>query len=281
MSDLLFTNNLWHIIATSSISISIVNFYPNEYNNFMIQKNKRKFSFFSSLKKYDHIFLKILPPLGAFILKLISLSYRIVEEHGKQEAMETLKNSGNSGVFLIWHQRMFPMFYACQKMDTDFSVIVSASRDGRYAGELAKYFGFSIIWVSSSSKGAEALREAVDVLKSGKSLGITFDGPQGPPRKGKPGAILAACKTGCPVIPLAYGVDRCWIINSWDRYIIPKPFSKIVLKFGKPVFISDNLSEESVKSHSNLLENRLNEETTWCDLYFGEERPWKKEKKSV
>ena len=245
----------------------------------MIQKNKHKSSFFSSIEKYDHILLKVLPMLGAFILKLISFSYRIVEEYDKKEAMETLKNSGNSGVFLIWHQRMFPMFYVAQKLDTDFSVIVSASRDGRYAGELAKYFDFNVIWGSSSSKGAEALREAVNVLKSGKSLGITFDGPKGPPRQGKPGAILAARKTGCPVIPLTYGVDRCWIINSWDRYIIPKPFSKIVLKFGKPVFIPDNLSDESAEVYSNLLENRLNEDTTWCDLYFDKERPWKKEKK--
>ena len=245
----------------------------------MIKKNKNRSSIFSSLKKYDHILLKIIPMIGAFILKLISFSYRIVNEYGKESAMEALKNNGNSGLFLIWHQRMFPLFYIGQKLDTNMSVIVSASRDGRYAGEMAKYFDFYVIWGSSSNKGAEALREAVEVLKSGKSLGITFDGPQGPPRQGKPGAILAARKTGCPIIPLTYGVDHCWVINSWDRYIIPKPFSKITIKFGEPVFIPDNLSDESAKIYSNLLENRLNDDTAWCDLYFGEERPWKKEKK--
>jgi hypothetical protein len=81
-----------------------------------------------------------------------------------------------------------------------------------------------------------------------------------------------------PLIPLTWGADRCWIINSWDRFLLPKPFARIVIYYPEPIWIPSSVGGKELKDYRRLLEERLNQGTRWCDTHFGTERPWRKVK---
>ena len=93
--------------------------------------------------------------------------------------------------------------------------------------------------------------------KEGKDLGFTPDGPKGPRQVFKWGALVAAQLTGLPVIPLALGADRAWYINSWDRLMIPKPFSTLRVRYGTPRRVPRKGGEEALKGVALELEEEL------------------------
>ncbi|MBW2083032.1 MAG: DUF374 domain-containing protein [Deltaproteobacteria bacterium] len=140
-------------------------------------------------------------------------------------------------------------------------VMVSQSRDGEYGASLVSLFGFSSVRGSSTRGGSEALKDLTELVIKGAWGGIVVDGPLGPPREPKIGAIVLAKKSRAPLMGVSWGADRCWVLNSWDRFLIPKPFARI-------------------ENYRSLLKEQLNEATAWCDEYFGVKRPWRKERKS-
>ncbi|MBW1862951.1 MAG: hypothetical protein JRJ02_11345 [Deltaproteobacteria bacterium] len=81
-----------------------------------------------------------------------------------------------------------------------------------------------------------------------------------------------------PLVPLTWGVDRCWVINGWDRLIIPKPFARAVYLYAEPILIPSAVNGEELEKYRQLLEDRLNQGTSWCDEQLGQERPWRKVK---
>jgi lysophospholipid acyltransferase (LPLAT)-like uncharacterized protein len=131
---------------------------------------------------------------------------------------------------------------------------------------------------SSTRGGSAALKELTDKLKKGSNSGMILDGPVGPARVAKIGAVVMARNAGVPIIPLSWGADRCWVLNSWDRLMIPKPFARIVYCFGEPIWITPDKNNEDLERYRRRLEEDLNRVTSWCDKQFGEERPWQKRK---
>ena len=115
-------------------------------------------------------------------------------------------------------------------------------------------------------------------IKNGEIGGMLADGPLGPARKAKKGAVVMARDTQVPLIPILWSADRCWLLNTWDRYMIPKPFARIVFYYAKPIWVPRFSSVEDLESFRTVLENSLNEGTSWCDAHFGPERPWRKVK---
>jgi lysophospholipid acyltransferase (LPLAT)-like uncharacterized protein len=92
------------------------------------------------------------------------------------------------------------------------------------------------------------------------------------------GSVLLAQKAEVPLIPVAWGADRCWVLNSWDRYLVPKPFARIAIFYAEPLWIPLNVKGDGLEEYRKLLENRLNNAVRWCDEQFGAERPWRKVK---
>lgn len=105
------------------------------------------------------------------------------------------------------------------------------------------------------------------------------DGPLGPARVAKIGSVIMARDGNAPLIPVLWGADRCWVLNSWDRYLIPKPFAKVVIHYAKPIWVPSSATGKELEKYRKLFEDRLNEGTRLCDKYFGPERPWRKVKK--
>ena len=128
------------------------------------------------------------------------------------------------------------------------TAMVSASRDGEYLARLAEKFGFATVRGSKNNKSVEGLKAMLRAVRKGSNAAIVADGSQGPPKIVQAGSILLAARTGVPIIPMVYAASSYFTINSWDRTIIPKPFSRIDFYYGEPLFVPANCSRKSSRS---------------------------------
>jgi lysophospholipid acyltransferase (LPLAT)-like uncharacterized protein len=138
------------------------------------------------------------------------------------------------------------------------TAMVSASRDGEYIARLAERFGFETVRGSRNKKGVEGLKAMLRAVRKGSSAAIVADGSQGPPRIVQPGAILLASRTGAPIIPMIWAASSYFSINSWDRTIVPKPFSRIDFYYGEPLLVPEKLKPEELEKYRLHLEEILN-----------------------
>jgi lysophospholipid acyltransferase (LPLAT)-like uncharacterized protein len=159
------------------------------------------------------------------------------------------------------------------------TVMISQSRDGEYATRVASWLGFKNVRGSSTRGGRDALKELIRKIREGEIGGMLADGPVGPARVAKMGSVILARDTQVPLIPILWSADRCWMLNTWDRYLIPKPFARVVFYYAEPVWVPDSAKGQELETLRLLLEERLNQGTLWCDKHFGPERPWRKVKK--
>lgn len=162
----------------------------------------------------------------------------------------------NAVIAAFWHYSLFYVFY---HLRTDSAaVLVSASEDGDYIAALAENLNFTTVRGSRNRKGLRALKELINCLKRGENIGIVADGSQGPPLVVQSGAILMASRTGCPILPLAWSSSRYLTFRSWDRTVIPLPFSHIHFYYGEPYSVPPGLGGDEIEQHRNLLEKRMN-----------------------
>jgi lysophospholipid acyltransferase (LPLAT)-like uncharacterized protein len=167
-------------------------------------------------------------------------------------------------VFLLWHGRLIPCSY--RHRHEGLGTLISQHRDGDYIARMVeRWWGFQPIRGSSSRGGSRALREIVRTLRGGTSIAITPDGPRGPRQKMKPGPVLAARLAGTPILPASAGATSAWWFGSWDRFMVPRPFSRIRLVYGEPVSIARDADDAEVQRVTDLLEDRLNALTRRAD----------------
>lgn len=112
--------------------------------------------------------------------------------------------------------------------------LISPSLDGEIAAKMAERAGAYVIRGSSNNTGARAMRDYYVALQQGLSPGITPDGPTGPRGEFKPGAVLIAQMSGRPMLPLSFHATRAWRFRTWDRFVLPVPFSRVVIAVGEP-----------------------------------------------
>ena len=220
------------------------------------------------------ILLRILPPLAALLIKLMMLTCRVTRRKGLEAENKALKKSGGKAVYALWHQRMsYNFHYGASRRAT---VVISQSRDGEYAARLASWLGFKNVRGSSTRGGYKALKKIMEKIKEGERAAVFADGPLGPPRVAKMGPVLIARETGVPLICGHWGADRCWVLNTWDRYLVPKPFARVVVCFSEPIRVPRYAKGKELEEYRQLLEDSLNRSARWCDEQFGPERPWRR-----
>ena len=163
-------------------------------------------------------------------------------------------------VGVTWHNRLlfFPAVFPANIRKRTVAV-VSASRDGQYIADLIKCFGLRSARGSSSKGGMNAQREAARALAEGNNVSFTPDGPRGPRYHMSKGPIHLASMYNTCVIPVAVNASRYWECKSWDRFQIPKPFSKLTLKIGTPIPIPPDLTPEELERYRKMAEDALNE----------------------
>jgi hypothetical protein len=135
-------------------------------------------------------------------------------------------------VFLLWHEVLLPLLWHHRRQD--IAIVVSENRDGQYLADFALALGYRAVRGSSSRGAARALLGAVRELQSGRAVAFTPDGPRGPRRELKPGVVAAAQRGGGVIVPIHARADRAWRLDSWDRFLIPKPAARITVTYGRP-----------------------------------------------
>lgn len=145
----------------------------------------------------------------------------------------------------VWHGRTLMPIFFCRGMG--ILAITSLSQDGEIQTGIVSRLGYSIIRGSSGRGGMKAALIASKKLKAGGILSITPDGPKGPHHEVHDGIVFLAERAGCPIIPLGVGVDRKILMNAWDKYLIPMPFSKCAIVFGEPFRITQVQENEDAK----------------------------------
>jgi lysophospholipid acyltransferase (LPLAT)-like uncharacterized protein len=174
---------------------------------------------------------------------------------------------GKGLLYASWHRGLFFLIYFYRNLK--FVVMASASRDGELAAQTTRRHGWIPIRGSSSFRGSEALREMLPLFKKGHRGGLVVDAPQGPPFISKMGIIVLAKRTGLPIIPVIWSADRCWRLRSWDRTIIPKPFSKIVFLYAPELIkISPDASRDDCAAYRQKLDTILNRLMYQTDRFF-------------
>jgi lysophospholipid acyltransferase (LPLAT)-like uncharacterized protein len=147
---------------------------------------------------------------------------------------------GNSMIF-FWHNRLFvaEKLYHCFRRGKKVCGLVSASKDGAWLSGLFSWMGVEAVRGSSSWRGGESLKEMANKLRNGYDVVVTPDGPRGPRYRLKKGAVLLAKHEKIPVILASVTFSNYWQLNSWDKFILPKPFSKITLSCQRYDSLSD------------------------------------------
>jgi len=230
----------------------------------------------SPLRRHEKFLFKIIPIVG-LLLKLLLRSCRVINVKGKKEEKKALLRSKGKAVYVTWHQRISYLFFILAEYGR-ITIMISKSLDGEYTDRLARWNDFRTVRGSSTRGGTEALKEITQKIIEGSSSGMLADGPTGPARVAKMGSVIMARDAGVPIIPILWGADRCWVFSSWDRFMLPKPFARIVLYHGDPIWIPPSANRKELERYRRILEERLNEGARWCDEHFGREKPWRKGK---
>ena len=184
---------------------------------------------------------QMIPPLAYNLIKYTNQSYRL-----QVEGWEPVRNAlaaGESLVFSSWHGKSWVPAYFLR--DLGIYALTSLSRDGSYMTEILQRLGWKTVRGSSSRGASRSLLSLYRKLEIGASTALTPDGPTGPIYEIKPGIIFLQEKAGSMLVPM--GVDACWKKNfaSWDNYLLPLPFSRTALVFGKPFSFEDGLEMEA------------------------------------
>jgi hypothetical protein len=153
--------------------------------------------------------------------------------HGR-ETLERFASEGQRYVHVFWHAHLLLMVYSYVGPRLVF--MISRHRDGELIARTVQRFGYVPARGSTTRGGTTALRLMLRELKAGSDIGFTPDGPRGPSRVVQSGCVAAARLGRVPLVPVALGADRAWKLNSWDRFVIPKPGCRALLAYGEPLW---------------------------------------------
>ncbi|MGD2068145.1 MAG: lysophospholipid acyltransferase family protein [Gemmatimonadota bacterium] len=158
-----------------------------------------------------------------------------------QENYLPFRREGLPIVFVFWHDQLLPLVH--YHRNEDIVVLVSEHADGEYITRIIERQGFDTARGSSTRGGIKGLKALIRAGREGHDLAITPDGPRGPRHVFKPGALLAAQVIGAPIVPLAAGASASWRFESWDRFMLPRPLSRVTIEYGEPVYV-DRAADE-------------------------------------
>ena len=197
--------------------------------------------------------------LIAFGFRLLQLWARTLRYEIEDRAGIVGKPIAENYIGALWHNRLllFPFVLRRFFFNRHGTALISASRDGELLADAIKRFGFDVVRGSSSRLGARAILQLTDVLASGHDVVITPDGPRGPAYELGAGIIFLAQKSGAAVLPVNMEYSTCWRIKSWDRFIIPRPFSKVRVMIGQPHRVRSTSTEDEFEAERLRLQNAM------------------------
>ena len=206
------------------------------------------------------------PWLAYGVVRILGWTMRF--EHLNTETPRSFIEKGTPAIGAFWHGRLLMMPVMYRVTGRKLSFLVSPHRDGQVIGKAAERFGYNAILGSTTRRGFSALNKMVKVLDEGQDLAIVPDGPRGPRFQVQMGVIELAKLTKRSIVPLSFSASKKKIFRTWDRFVLPYPFSKGVFIWGEPVHVDSDGDQAELEEKRLLLEKRLNELTEQADHYF-------------
>jgi len=170
-------------------------------------------------------------------------------------------------IYSFWHRAVFASAWLWRK--TGIAVMVSRSFDGEYIARTIEKLGFVAVRGSSSRGGAQALLGLKSQLEHGNLVAFTIDGPRGPKYVAKPGPVLLSSATGLPMAAFYVAVDDPWVLNTWDALMIPKPFSKALVRFSAKMRVPADADETQTAEFQRQLQAALERVTSFAEANVG------------
>ncbi|MCE9529901.1 MAG: lysophospholipid acyltransferase family protein [Planctomycetes bacterium] len=204
--------------------------------------------------------------VGTRIIRTIGRSMRYKSTYIDENWIPDSTTLSRRAIFLFWHEYM--VLPAYRYASDDVHVLVSSHNDGQLIGGMIKRLGLRTVVGSSSRKGTEALRQMLKISRESHIV-ITPDGPRGPRREVKAGAIFLAAKTGLPIIPVGIGYSRARRLKTWDKLAIPKLFSKGRVVNAPAVYIPRDVTIETLEPYRQKIESQMLALTTIAERWAG------------
>lgn len=200
-----------------------------------------------------NLLFKIKVSFASAILKGLYSTNKIFVKGRKN--YKSLLNNNKPAILSIWHSQLLSIVYDLRKLP--INAIAGTHRDAHLISSVATKWGWNMIRGSSKEKGEVAYKAMVSSLKKGELVFITPDGPTGPPRIPKPGIIRASQFTGAGIIPVSVHSTLRWGFTNWDTFYLEKPFGKIFIEYGKPIYFNknsqiDTCSQRLIKEMNNV-----------------------------
>jgi hypothetical protein len=157
-------------------------------------------------------------------------------------------------IYVTWHEYLLLPLYLCSHADV--CMLLSRHSDGQFLSATLRYFGIEQVAGSVQRGGAEALRNLIRASEH-KHIALIPDGPRGPRRRVKPGLIYLAARSGLPIVPAGFGFRRPWRLKSWDRFAVPRPWSRAAWIAGPPIPIPRDASKTEIEHYRKVVEDCL------------------------
>ncbi|MGH7788906.1 MAG: lysophospholipid acyltransferase family protein [Candidatus Binatia bacterium] len=212
--------------------------------------------------------LGALAALAPYVLRVLlrGLQWSLRVEYVDAEALHGRWGRGEQAIISFWHNRLLllPVVAAAQPM----CIMVSHHRDGEMATRLLASWRISTVRGSASRGGVRGFLRLVHAYRRGENLAVLPDGPRGPRYVAKPGVVHLAKATGGPIFPVAWAASHASHLGSWDRLIIPWPFSRVVFAIGEPLSVASHASADELEASRVELERRLTRLTESVEARF-------------
>lgn len=185
---------------------------------------------------------------GSGVLRALASTWRYRITGGNH--LLNLRESKTPFIFSLWHGHLLPLIWHHRHQHV--AILVSEHSDGELIARIAQSIGYNLIRGSTTRGGGRALLALVRALDAGNEVAVTPDGPRGPAHKFAPGALVAAQRTGAPLLPIAAHASRAWKLSSWDGFMIPKPFSTVTVSYGAPARVEAATVREAAAQSSDF-----------------------------
>lgn len=193
-----------------------------------------------------------------------------------QEHLDALLGEPLPVLISFWHNRIFLgsdfVFEHLHRQGLEITILASKSRDGEVASRIAKRWGLHTVRGSASRGGGKALRALYRAVTRKKTSPVMIpDGPRGPIYHFKIGVAVLAQMSQTPILPMGFAAEKFWRVKSWDRLIVPRPFTRITLAVGEPQHLARSLSQEELEAERERLQGLLDDLTLEAEAAAGVE----------
>lgn len=206
-------------------------------------------------------------PLAAWLLQALFWTLRPI--YVQEWVLRRLLDRHSPFIVAFWHGRLlYPLRLVQVYRQRRVTVLVSRSRDGEWISQIAQRFGVLPTRGSSHRGGGQGLLEMVHRVQEGYIACVTPDGPRGPRYRVQPGVVTLAHKTGATIVPVTYNAKWRKVMRSWDSFVLPMPFSRVVVIYGEPICVPAQVAADGLLAAQQKVEQRLQDITDMADRFF-------------